>query len=80
MATIRRHATNPEREVCLESCRSLAEDPNGSKTERSLAAEVMASFELTNAVADMLGLPQSTDVLTLAKGLRGMRFRITGGK
>jgi len=71
METIRVHATAPERNVCKESCLALAYDSKHSTaTERSLGAEVAASFELTDAVADLLGLPRTTSVTDLAKALR----------
>jgi len=78
--TIRDHS-DPGRSthVCLESVQAILTDPRGTTaTERHLAAEVVASFALTDEVADLLGMPRTTSIRALADALamQSAEFRV----
>lgn len=54
--------------VCLESCQAIA--TSGTSTERDLAAEAVASFDLARAVAQLTGMPPDSSLAELAEAVR----------
>lgn len=56
--------------VCLESCQDIATSSASSVTERGLAAEVVASFDLAAAVAKLTGMPVDSSLAELAEAVR----------
>ena len=56
--------------VCLESGQSLATSPQSPATERALAAEVVASFDLCAAVAKFTGMPADSSLAELTEAMR----------
>ena len=66
-----RKAANGDGRVSLESCRVIANpDGNFTETEKGLASEVVASFELAAAVCKQIGMPRGISLPELTKALR----------
>jgi hypothetical protein len=70
MATeIVRRAANGNGNVSLDSVKSIAGSKQSSATERELAAEVAATFALTDLVASLVGLPFTASIPELRDAL-----------
>lgn len=68
MIEILRKAANGDGNVSLDSVRGLAAT-GATATERGLAAEVAASFALTDLVAALVGLPMDASINDLRDAL-----------
>lgn len=66
---ILRRAASGNGDVSLDSVRNIASSKTFSATERELAAEVAATFDLTDLVAMLVGLPTESSIPELRDAL-----------